>query len=181
MPLPTLCRNRDLKVSRIRKCFPELIFILPKYIISSCFSTAAYNTFVIALSLLSNSFDLILQQDKIWCSFHEKTSHLLVGHNLLLSVPIQHPSLLRGNVPLNHVKIIWMISVGNTQMAKNLNILSHPPLRLQAQGELWVLFLQTCQMGHRIWMKITVTLTKYHLHYKVNSDFFCQSAPFCVL
>jgi hypothetical protein len=60
LPLPTLCRNIRLKVSRNQKYFTELIFILPKYIISSSFSATAYNTFVIALSLLSNLFDFIL-------------------------------------------------------------------------------------------------------------------------
>jgi hypothetical protein len=60
MPLPILRINMDLKVSRIGKCFPKFIFILLKYMISSCFCTSAYNTFVIALSLLENLFDLIL-------------------------------------------------------------------------------------------------------------------------
>jgi len=62
---------------------------------------------------------------------------LLVGHNLLVSVHIQLVSLLHGNVAF---KPLCQDNLNDCCRkytdSKNLNILSHPPVHLQAHAEL---------------------------------------------
>jgi hypothetical protein len=100
-----------------------------------------------------------------------KTSHLLVGHIFSYQSPY---STLRCYMVMllssHYVKIIWIISVGTKQTAK-IWIFCHILLHIYKLTLNCGYSLETWQMGQRIWIKTSVTLTKYHLYYKVNSEF----------